>query len=55
MLVSVELFHLPDLVRVIHGVQQNAFWSGPQHNDVFAIVHGDFGHAHASALAQRLK
>src|ERR1017187_6436174 len=39
--VGAEFVHLPDLVRIVHGVQQDALLPRPQDHDVLAIVHGD--------------
>ncbi len=53
--VCAELFHLADLVGIVHCVQQDALRPWPQNHNVFAIVHGDLGHAYATALAQGFK
>jgi hypothetical protein len=53
--VGAEFFDLPDLIRVIHGVQQNTFGARAQNHDVLAVVHGNLGHSHTAALAQRFK
>src|SRR5262249_49770745 len=50
--IGTEFFHLTNLIGIVHGVKENPLTARPQNHDVFAVVHGDVGHTHITALAQ---